>query len=199
MKFSLAVFCGMMLFLVSCATQQENKRSVDSSTNTIEKKGLSKFEGGYSPEQDPETGFMKMKSHKPDLYEDAKSRYGKSANLKKEYSTDTYDSRRWQGVKSKERKEWGGNKQYAYSPEFVRQNAGYAAKTANEASTDFRGSSDVYETYTSREQSSERQSKDLDYKVQHRREVYVQPKIIDNQSASGSGRTVEDVKGLLND
>jgi len=193
---------GFSFFLTSCASKVEETGGVSSSTSKAPEQGLAKYMGGYKMVKDKETGMMKPVSDKEGPFSGASNPFSGTNNAgNKEFSTAEYDSRRWNGTKNKSVKEWNNaNKNYEYSPEFIRQNSRYADSYAREGSASYNQSSESYETASAYEQSGERIARDLDYRVQKRREVYVQPEIIDNKSQqSQSGRSVEDVKSLLND
>jgi|GEM_PF-6149879 len=160
---------------------------------------LTKFEGDYKIEQDKETGLARVTTDKPDLYTDSVSNFASGqSNIKKKFATDEFDSRRWQGAKDKDLKKWNGNRNYEYSPEFVKQNSHLASKTAQESGRDYSGS-DVYKTYAANQNSAQRIDKEENYSIKKRSETYKAPKIVDRYDlVPRSGRTVEDVKGLLN-
>ena len=188
------------LFLFSCASQEKKSGGVDSSTSVAQEQGLEKYSGGYKLAKDEETGFTRAVSDKTSPFGGETNPFsGENGAEKKEFATANYDSRRWNGTKSKSTKEWNqADKSYEYSPEFIRKNSHYADNYARESNSTYNQSGNSYQTASANEQSGDRLSRDLDYQVEKRREVYIPPKIMDKYEQQ-SGRSVDDVKALLND
>ena len=151
--------------------------------------------------KDEETGFMKPVSEKEgNPFGNKTNQFkGKNQEFNKAFSTSNYDTRRWSGAdKKKSILPWkNSKKEFQYSPQFIKDNSNLAHRTPSEKGKEF--SRSQFSTSSAREQSSDRIQKVPDYVVKKRRESFTQPPIISNQSYNESGRSVEDVKGLLGD
>ena len=165
-----------------------------------QKKGFLESLSDFDYEQDEKTGYNRPVSTRDTQPFSGKANAfsGDNSDLKKEFKTDQFENKRWQGSdKKKNLLPWKGSKKdYEYSPKFVKDNSSFAGKVANERNQSFANT--PYKTSSASEQSGKRFSKVTDSVIQKRRESYVPPAIISNQTYNGSrGRSVEDVKQLL--
>lgn len=189
------------IFLPSCSnTSKAPPANTEPQGATIKSLYDSGYDGGYKIVQDPETGFSKAVSTKEsDPFPNKKNKYfsGDNNSLGKTYNTSQYDAKRWQEPKKKLNwLPWNRAKdEYQNSPEFVRKNANYGSKTANERTQGY--ASKTYNTKYSTEQSSAPISKVVDYQTQRKNQQYEQPEIIKNEGQSNSGLSVSEVKRIL--
>ena len=202
MRFSISILSTCLWLFSSCASQKgaENSESVNSSSSTAKERGLAeKLMGDYKMVQDKETGFTRIQTDKKNPFADKSNAFnGANNSANKEFNSGEYVKKDWAGAKDAAIKRWGGKRDFDQSPEFVRQNSQYGTSSAREATTDYSGVS-KYRTTASREATSERLSYGLDDRVQRQQKNYVPPVILDNVNPSNSGRSVKDVKELLNE
>jgi len=189
------------LLLISCSQDVPGgSSSVDASGDEL-KRGTfeDRVTGGFSTQQDPETGEVRQVSDRENPFANASEMYGgEKSTYNQQYDAGEYDKRRWSGTKTTDRKSYGaGQKEYEYSPEFIKRNSQFATAGAREGSGAY--DADAYTTGVAREASGVRQDITRNYQVEKRREVFVQPQVTPHDQTKTSGRTVEDVKSLLND
>ena len=189
------------LLLISCSQDVPGgSSSVDASGDEL-KRGTfeDRVTGGFSTQQDPETGEVRQVSDRENPFANASEMYGgEKSTYQKQYDAGEYDKRRWSGTKTADKKSYGaGQKGYEYSPEFIKRNSQFATAGAREASGAY--DAGAYTTEAAREASGTRQDITRNSHVEKRREVFVQPQVTPHDQTKTSGRTVEDVKSLLND
>ncbi len=190
----------MAVWLCSCAgSATDGSGAVDSSTSQASE-GLTKFEGGYEMVRDEETGFVRPVTDKKSPFDTGRSPYsGQNQAGNKAYRTGDYAKRDWSGNTEYSRKRWKGKDRYDHSPEFVRQNSHYASQSAREGSSSYQPGSSAYQTSAATEQSISGIDRTTNYQAQKAQSTFRQPEIIQQHGQPSSGRTVEDVKGMLND
>ena len=193
----------MALGYVSCSQSAEINSSVDASTsmaNESEAQGLDKFSNGYNIVTDPESGVVRAVTDRKNPFGETETLYQEGGqSLNKQYQTSEYDAKRWQqeGKKSPWKPWSNGDSRFEHSPEFVKKNADIASKKSDEAGR--RYDTSRYQTASAYEATSSAYGKKESSLVQQRREAYVAPKVVKHSQYSTSGRSVEDVKSLLNE
>lgn len=197
----------LLLLICSCSKNSGGSSNVDSSSSiaqegaTVKSIYESGYDGGYEMKKDEETGFMRPVSKKEGtpFSDKISSVKGQNQQFMKSFDKGEYDARRWSGAeKKKSILPWRNNqKEFQYSPHFIKENSDLATRTPKEKMSSF--SRPKYSTDYAREQSSTRIEKKPNYLVNKRQDEFQQPSIISNQNyqENQSGRSVDDVKGLL--
>lgn len=156
---------------------------------------------GYELVQDEETGFIKPVSTKKNHWFQNKVENLRKENsdFNKQFSKKYADTKRWDGQdKKKGFFPWSkSKKEFQHSPHFIKENSELANKVSKENRKTY--STSNYEKFSARETTVKGMENLPNYVIQKRREDFIQPPIISNQDYSETGRSVEDVKQLLNE
>ena len=198
--YSLALLTLLVHALSSC-TSQTTSRVVNSSSSEASEAGLERYQGGYKMVKDEETGFVRpVSERKISPFSQQTSQYsGQNIAGNQVYKKKEFDSKRWQGADQRaSKKSWHrSNEEFQRSPQFIKDNAKWSGIDSRESTLVF--ARDQYQTNSAREERRQKIEKTSDRKIQRAQQSFVQPQIISNQTYNNSGRSVNDVKQLLNE